>query len=165
MDKGIDWPAWTQAIGSVIAIFVAVLAPIWHADREARKRTETQLSSVLAIAEDSWPWLSQVPADAFNPAGEHKYIIQNYRVAQHERVVEALRAIPIYLLEDHRFAEPVLHLANALDELREAVPDIGCRFDTPNSIPDAFVLRVVRAAMTARKSIQRMQSLVSEYRR
>lgn len=39
METAVDWPAWVQAIGSVVAIFAAVGVAAWqsHASEKARR--------------------------------------------------------------------------------------------------------------------------------
>lgn len=46
-----DWPAWVQAVGSVIAIFVAVIVPVamWRTDRVHRLRQEKAKARSYAL--------------------------------------------------------------------------------------------------------------------
>jgi hypothetical protein len=55
INDGADWPAWVQAVGSVLAILVTVGSGIYLQDRE-RKRKEAdslanQIAALTAIAE------------------------------------------------------------------------------------------------------------------
>lgn len=47
---GIDWPAWVQAIGSVIAIVFAVLVPKWTRRAEVTDRLQKEKAEALALA-------------------------------------------------------------------------------------------------------------------
>ena len=47
---GIDWPAWVQAVGSVVAIVVSVFLGVWLQDRERRKKDVAELrNQVVAL--------------------------------------------------------------------------------------------------------------------
>ena len=46
----IDWPAWVQAIGSVLAIVFAVLVPKWTRQAEATERQRREKAEAMALA-------------------------------------------------------------------------------------------------------------------
>lgn len=48
--KTIEWPAWVQAIGSVLAIVFAVLVPKWSRKAEATERQLREEAEALALA-------------------------------------------------------------------------------------------------------------------
>lgn len=52
--EGIDWPAWVQAVGTVLALFLAGGLAVWEAHRrrlEDRARVADQLSARVAVLE------------------------------------------------------------------------------------------------------------------
>lgn len=52
-DTGVDWPAWVQAVGSVVAILVAIgLAWVQFAisQRDKRRRNDAYLTAAIATA-------------------------------------------------------------------------------------------------------------------
>ena len=76
---GIDWPAWVQAVGSVIGIAIAIAVPWWSErkrqllvkldEREARNRARANVGvansyverSLKAFAEHDANWLRREP--------------------------------------------------------------------------------------------------------
>jgi hypothetical protein len=54
-DTGIDWPAWVQAVGSVVAIVVSVILGFWLQDRDRAKKDahelQNQITALIAISE------------------------------------------------------------------------------------------------------------------
>lgn len=47
---GIDWPAWVQAVGSVVAILTAIWVSHWEAERTRNERLEDRQELRRAIA-------------------------------------------------------------------------------------------------------------------
>ncbi|AZR23505.1 hypothetical protein NX81_015740 [Xanthomonas vasicola] len=126
---GKDAPAWVQAVGSVIAILVAIAVPLWVQDRERRLALEDKRLRVVSFS------ISMLPAaESFMSALRSALIIATdedapdgpdlNHAADTAKVPDALQA---KVAELHEVGEPALPLMRAIvmssqarSELRQA---------------------------------------------
>ncbi|MGE0367238.1 MAG: hypothetical protein AB7Q00_16050 [Phycisphaerales bacterium] len=108
--------AWVQAVGTILALVIAILAPIWHSNRVERRRTATEVSSILAIAQRA---LSAVEyaASHSQPDRFRIYCTEEFSAHEFNLLLRRLREIPLHTLKDSRLAEPVANLADGLARL------------------------------------------------
>jgi hypothetical protein len=48
VEHGVDWPAWVQAVGSVVAIIVSVWLAVWLQNRDRAQRRADELDQQVA---------------------------------------------------------------------------------------------------------------------
>lgn len=85
--------AWVQAIGAIIALYIAIQSPVWFAKRERANRAKTLLVVCDYVAE-----LLEEVNDAFQKGSAHYngYVEFNYNPGVWRQALADLNSFPIY---------------------------------------------------------------------
>lgn len=113
----IDWPAWVQAVGSIIAI----LAAIWIANREARLAEQLRVAGTIERVEIarflSYQLLEAIAAaeTQINQLDPPRFDSRNF-----DSVVAALKEVPLIEMPRGRLAISVLNQRRAAEFYQRA---------------------------------------------
>lgn len=103
-----ELPAWVQAIGTLVAVAVAIAAPIWHADRRQSQRDQHTLWLITALAArvaDGFDQLVAIAQMRSTVGG-----VERCDTGISEDLHAALCAIGITELPDDRLVHPIIAL-------------------------------------------------------
>jgi hypothetical protein len=96
--------AWTQGLGSILAIVGAAVFPYWHQSKVERRRTDRLRRIVLLLAKNQLEQLRMLHSTIFNAVEDfgHRTInpyVENEWPMKWPAHIEALRSIPIIELD------------------------------------------------------------------
>lgn len=98
-DSGIDWPAWVQAVGSIVAILAAiglVAYQEYRRDHEARKKGREMAQAAASLAFTAIERVAdRFAAAAHEPDKPMRYSLRGFRTTE---AVEALRGLDVAAL-------------------------------------------------------------------
>ena len=127
---GIDSPtaaAWVQAVGSVLAIFVAIWVAWWQARRAAQQGREERSATgverakiIVALLNEAADYAAYATADMAASVGTRGlYLKLRYRPDDIEDLIRAIAAVPVSDLSRVEFVWPLIQTRRDLRDLRE----------------------------------------------
>lgn len=107
MNGSANIAAWVQAIGALLALVVAIAAPMLFAAQARRRRLETVLVVCEYVAE-----LVEEVNDAFQKGGAHYdgYVEFSYNPGVWKQALADLNSVPIYEIEGPKVVGHLLGL-------------------------------------------------------
>jgi hypothetical protein len=159
MDSGIDGAAWTQAIGSVLALLIAVWVPIWHSDRADKRRTATQVGTILGLAESAFAHVEDVQiADIGRGYAEHS------PTGLMRETSKLLQSIPVQEFQDHRMVMPVLEFARALDSFASNLLGVDAEIDQHGDTHPDTDEAMDKSLTAMRAAMENVRKIAAEYK-
>jgi hypothetical protein len=152
--------AWVQTVGSIVALGVAIRAPIWHATVIEKRRVRDQIKVVVAIAQKARASIKHVVDMA---VAEPNYVAQDGLTQSTSGLLAQLRAIPLLDLGDHRVALPILNIATEMDAMMDRVAALR-RSTTFEGIPTALIMDGSAALAETDAAIGAIRGVLAEYR-
>ena len=107
MNGSANIAAWVQALGAMLALFVAIWAPMWFAARARRRRLETVFVVCEYVAE-----LVEEVNEAFQKGEAHYngYVEFSYNPGVWKQALADLNSVPIYEIEGPKVVGHLLGL-------------------------------------------------------
>ena len=161
--------AWIQAIGSVLAIGVAIAIPYWTKRNEREKERLDNRKIVMAAAANLDIALSyQSAVFDFSPAGdgdiEHEFTLEQARnfMFLRPRTQESLQGA---IDKSHYFSvelcEKIVRLGIEAAAYERIIDEAARR--TPNEDPDVFFSRVQNTKSSLSRRIREVRELLQPY--
>jgi len=154
--------AWVQAFGSIVALYVAIKAPRWHAAAIERRRTGKEARTILAIAEDACREVRDRRREIEDPKTSIEAIKAIIR-EPFDRAIQKLSEIPLHQLGDERLVVPILDMVFALRSFAASIDNIlfQCRAFGENANLDNKAL--VDSSDAASRALIAIRQVAKEY--
>jgi hypothetical protein len=128
--SGADWPAWTQAVGSILAILAAGGAALYQGRTAQRQAERARLQSIAdraaaiaAIAVKAQDLINGFDA-SFVKRKSHDYFMSEYSKTSFSHVERALISIPLHELGNYDLVDGIIKLTEAMSMISEFCQDL-----------------------------------------
>jgi hypothetical protein len=117
--------AWVQAVGTLIALAIAIAIPVWQAQREARDHRKGVSDSLLAMAAVATRILTAVQHDVkeFDELGmrEGKWWVVEMSDDAYERYINCLLQIPLHSMPDDETVRALIDITESAQKCRNLI--------------------------------------------
>lgn len=110
-----EWAGWAQAVGSLLALCVAIGFPIWHSDRERRAADRRKVETLAAICNNALVLTSNAASGAQSEVAAIYYVDQ-YRPDAWKSATAALDAVPLLDLPNYTLVDATIRIRSTMHE-------------------------------------------------
>jgi len=109
--------AWVQGVGSLLALAVAIAAPIWLARRTERLARQRFLETIAAIGAEAQECLANAAKELGPDPDQGRTHVRSVAVFNRFRVAAAaVEGIPVHLVPHHNLVRAVIALKQIMSE-------------------------------------------------
>lgn len=110
-----EWAGWAQAVGSLLALCVAIGFPIWHGERERRSADRRKVETLTAICNNAFVLTSAAASAAACQEAAIQYI-NSYRPDAWKSAAAALDAVPLMELPNFELVDATIRIRSTMHE-------------------------------------------------
>jgi len=104
-----EWAAWVQAVGTILALAIAIAAPIIHERVKERSERKRLLTGITVTVTNAAGALNQAVHLCETPEGAAEYA-EEFKQSHWSHIYRALDAFPIHTTNDQQLAFAVLEV-------------------------------------------------------